>query len=163
MTTWPGWSNDNTLVLPLDEAPPAKGFDLDGRHFDAKKELHVTLVGRALGAELRRALGDRLDIATRPAFEALDWTVARTGERRLIERTDTADDGKPGNVASVIEFVDLPALDWYYRWLGDLLGRQLAVPPAHVTLYTHRKAKGIGIPTARSLRAWSRGAVPIPA
>ena len=22
MTMWPGWSNENTLVLPLDDAPP---------------------------------------------------------------------------------------------------------------------------------------------
>ncbi|AXK73289.1 hypothetical protein DWG18_14045 [Lysobacter sp. TY2-98] len=163
MTTWPGWSNDNTLLLPLADAPPTKGFDFDGRHFDAKKELHVTLVGRALGAELRRAFGERLDVATRPAFEALDWSCERTGQHRLIERADTGGDGERGTVASVIELVHLPALDWYYRWLGDLVGRQLAVPPAHVTLYTHGKTRGIGIPTARSLRAWSRGAVPIPA
>ncbi|MGY4514488.1 hypothetical protein [Lysobacter sp. HA18] len=160
MTTWPGWSNDNTLVLPLDDAPPGEALEFDGRRFDAKKELHVTLVGRKLGGELRSALGDRLDIATRPAFEALDWSYVRTGQRRLIERPDTGDDGARSTVASVIELVELPALDWYYRWLGELLGRQLPVPPAHVTLYTHRKAKGIGIPTVHSLRAWSRGAVP---
>ena len=59
-------------------------------------------------------------------------------------------------MASVIELVEIPALDFYYRWLGDLLGRQLAVPPAHVTLYTHGKARGIGIPAARHLRSWGR-------
>lgn len=163
MTTWPGWSDDTTLVLPLDDAPPGETLEFGGRRFDAKNELHVTLVGKQLGAELRHALGDRLDAATRPAFEALDWWYARTGERRLIERPDTTDDGDRGTVASVIELIELPALDWYYRWLGELLGRQLPVPPAHVTLYTHRKAKGIGIPTTQSLRAWSRGAVPVPA
>ena len=163
MTTWPGWSNENTLVLPLDDAPPGAVLSLDGRDFAPKDELHVTLVGRRLGEELRHALGDRLDAATRPAFEALDWSYVRTGERRLIEKPGLADDGTRGTVATVIELVELPALAWYYRWLGELLGRQLPVPPAHVTLYTHRKAKGIGIPTLHSLRAWSRGAVPSPA
>lgn len=156
MTTWPGWSKDNTLVLALDDAAPDAPLDIDGRAFAPKEELHITLVGRELGAELRDVLGDRLESATRPAFEALDWSHARTGRRLLVERPDTTDEGGPGLVASVIELVELPALDFYYRWLGELLGRQLAVPPPHITLYTHRKAKGIGIPTRQSLRAWSR-------
>jgi len=161
MTAWPGWSSDDTLVLPLDDAPPGTPCTLDGREFAPKQELHVTLVGRELGAALRAALGDRLDAATRPAFEALDWSLARGGPRVLIEKPRRGDDGTPGTVASVIELVELPALDFFYHWLGQLLGRELAVPPAHVTLYTHRKAGGIGIPNLRSLRAWSRGEVDV--
>lgn len=161
MTAWPGWSDDATLVLPLDDAPPAAPLDVGGRRFAPKAELHLTLVGRTLGAELRRVLGDRLDAATRPAFEALDWSPVRTGEHRLIEKPGRSDDGTHGIVASVIELVELPALGFYHRWLGELLGRQLPVPPAHVTLYTHGKAAGIGIPTAQRLRAWSRGPVPV--
>ena len=159
MTTWPGWSNENTLVLPLDDAPPGASLELGGREFAPKDELHVTLVGRELGAELRAVLGERLDAATRPAFEALDWTLARSGRRLLIEKPGRTDDGQRGTVASVIEPVELPALEYFYRWLGELLGRELPLPPAHVTLYTHRKAKGIGIPSRRNLRAWSRGEV----
>ncbi|WP_133479627.1 hypothetical protein [Cognatilysobacter segetis] len=159
MTTWPGWSDENTLVLPLGDAPPDGALTLDGRAFAPKDELHVTLVGRELGAELRAVLGDRLDAATRPAFEALDWSLARSGRRVLIEKPGRTDDGERAKVASVIELVELPALDFFYRWLGELLGRELAVPPAHVTLYTHRKAQGIGIPSLRSLRAWSQGEV----
>ncbi|HEY4559504.1 MAG TPA: hypothetical protein VIG54_02035 [Lysobacter sp.] len=156
MTKWPGWSNENTLVLPLDDAPPGTPLDIDGRRFEPKGELHVTLVGGRLGDELRRVLGERLDAATRPAFEALDWSLERGGERLLVEKPGTGDDGERGTVASVIELVELPALDFYYQWLGELLGRQLTVPPAHVTLYTHGKSKGIGIPAARHLRAWAR-------
>ena len=159
MTTWPGWSDDNTLVLPVDDAPPTAPLTLDGRAFAPKDELHLTLVGRELGAELRAVLGDRLDVATRPAFEALDWSFERSGRRLLIEKRGRTDDGERGTVASVIELVELPALAFYYRWLGDLLGRELAVPPAHITLYTHRKAGGNGIPSLRRLRAWSQRAV----
>ncbi|GAB6195604.1 hypothetical protein [Lysobacter xanthus] len=160
MTQWPGWSDQNTLVLPLEDVPPSSPLEHGGQRLEPKGELHVTLVGAALGEELRRALGDRLDEATRPAFEALDWSYVRSGERLLIEKPGTTDDGGRGTVASVVELVDLPALDFFYRWLGELLGRQLPVPPAHVTLYTRNKAKGIAIPTARQLRAWSRGPVP---
>lgn len=155
MAKWPGWSDDGTLVLPIEERPPGEPLDLDGRRFEPKDELHITLVGPALGEELRRVLGDRLEAATRPAFEALDWSYVRTGERRLIEKPGTADDGTSTRVASVVELVELPAMAYFHRWLGELLGRQLPVPPPHVTLYTHRKARGIGLPTLRALRAHS--------
>lgn len=157
MTAWPGWSPRDTLILPLDDAPPQASIDIDGRRFEPKDELHVTLVGTALGRELRAVLGDRLESATRPAFEALDWSPRRTGRGALIEKPGLRDDGTRGPVASIIEFVDLPALAHYHRWLGELLGRQLPAPPAHVTLYTHACAKGIGVPTPAALRAWRRG------
>jgi hypothetical protein len=159
MTTWPGWSADHTLVLPVDAAPPASPLRRDSREFPPKDELHITLVGRVLGEELRQVLGERREVATRPAFEALDWSFERSGRGLLIEKPGGAgDDGRVAK-ATVIEPVELPALGFYYRWLGGLLGRELAVPPAHITLYTLDGARGIGIPTVRSLRAWSRGEV----
>lgn len=148
MTAWPGWTPENTLILPLDEAAPGTAVELDGDRFDPKSELHVTLVGTALGRELRATLGDRLDAATRPAFEALDWSLARTGEAALLRR--------PRGEASIIEFVELPAMAFFHRWLGELLGRQLPVPPPHVTLYTQGRDRGIGVPTPRALRTLLR-------
>ena len=35
-----------------DDAPPGAPLDVDGRRFEPKDELHVTLVGPKLGAEL---------------------------------------------------------------------------------------------------------------
>jgi hypothetical protein len=163
MTAWPGWSARDTLILPLDDAPPRAVIEIDGRCFEPKHELHVTLVGSALGRELRTVLGDRLDAATRPAFEALDWSPARTGRGALIEKPGRRDDGERGTVASIIELIDLPAMAHFHRWLGELLGRQLPVPPPHVTLYTHACAKGIGIATPAALRAWRRSALAVDA
>lgn len=161
MTPWPGWSNEDTLILPLDDAPPPAAVDFHGRRFEPKRELHVTLVGTALGRELRAVLGGRRDAATRPAFEALDWSLARTGEGALIERT--GERGRATRVATVIEFVELPAMAHFHRWLGGLLGRELPVPPPHVTLYTHGDARGIGIPTPRALRAMARARIEVSA
>jgi hypothetical protein len=154
--SWPGFSETDTLVLPLQEAPPAGPVEIDGRRFEPKAELHVTLVGSALGRELRATLGERLDAAVRPAFEALDWSYARTRLGALIEKTGRRDDGRRGPVASIIEFIELPAMPHLHRWLGELLGRELPVPPPHVTLYTHACGKGIGIPSMVKLRAWTR-------
>ena len=159
MTAWPGWSETHSLVLPIDDAPPTDTRDIDGRRFEPKDELHITLVGRRIGAELHRALGDRLDAATRPAFDALDWSHARTGEQVLIETRGRRDDGSEGVIATIVEHVDLPALPYFHRWLGGLLGRELPVPPAHVTLYTHGKREGIGIATRGQLRAFARRSI----
>lgn len=158
-TPWPGFSDAHTLVLPLHDAPASAPLDIDGRRFAPKDELHVTLIGSALGRELHATLGDRREAAVRPAFEALDWSPVRTGVGAVIEKRGRRDDGGAGVVASIIEFVDLPALAFFSRWLGGLLGRQLPVPPPHVTLYTHGCAKGIGIPTEAKLRAWRRGGI----
>lgn len=160
---WPGWTDRDTLLLPLDEAPPRQPIELDGRTFEPKQELHVTLVGAGLGRELRAMFGEHLDAATRPAFEALDWHLDRTGPHLLIEKPGRTDAGERGTVASVIEMVDLPALRYFHHWLGGLLGRQLPVPPAHVTLYTHGRARGIGIPDRHKLRAWAVREVAAPA
>lgn len=158
-SSWPGFGTAHTLILPLHDAPPAVPLDIDGRRFVPKQELHVTLVGGALGRELHAALGGRREAAVRPAFEALDWSPMRTGRGAVIEKRGRRDDGTAGIVASVIEFVDLPALAHFHRWLGGLLGRQLPVPPAHVTLHTHGCARGIGIPTPATLRTWRRSEV----
>lgn len=151
MNAWPGWSPRDSLILPLEDAPPATPVDIDGRRFEAKHDLHVTVVGTALGAELRQAFGPRLDAATRPAFEALDWQVERGGPRMLVEKPVRAESGRT-TVASIIELVELPAMVHFHRWLGELLGRQLAAPAPHITLYTHGLSKGIGIPSKGTLR-----------
>lgn len=159
MPAWPGWSDRHTLILPLGDAPPDAPLDLDGRRFEPKDELHVTLVGTALGRELHEALGKRLEAATRPAFEALDWSHRRSGTGVLIEKIGLRDDGRRGTVASIIQLVELPAMAHFHRWLGSLLGRQLPVPPPHVTLYTHGRAAEIGIATVNSLKSWRRVAL----
>lgn len=159
MTAWPGWTDEHSLVLPLDDAPPTSAADVDGVRFDPKKELHITLVGPELGAELHRVLGSRLEAATRPAFDALDWSGARTGALWRIEHRTHDPHGKAGIRSAIIEDVELPAMAYLHRWLGTLLGRQLPVPPPHVTLYTHGDPRGIGLPTETRLRAHLRESI----
>lgn len=161
MGGWPGWTDEDTLILPLDDAPPASAVAIGGRRFEPKGELHLTLVGTTLGRELRAVFGDRLDAATRPAFKTLDWSPERTGVGALVERRSRAADGD--TVASIVEMVELPALGYFHRWLGGLLGRELPLPPPHVTLYTHGGPRGIGIPSARALKGLVRGRVDLSA
>ena len=151
--SWPGWSPLHALVLPLDPAlwpPPARAVTIDGIAFAPKRELHVTIVGKVLGAQLQAAMAaQRLDeAAVRDAFAARDWHFARHADLLRLEKV--ADDG--GRCGSLIELLDMPAMEGFHRRLGRLLGCALPVPPPHVTLYTAGDAEGIGVPDVGALR-----------
>ena len=142
----PGWTAAGTLLLPIAPAAwplPATPLSLDGIAFMPKRELHVTVVGRALGAELDEA---GLHDAVASACAPLDWRFVRRGQwLRLQARTG----GRRRD--SIIERIELPALAVLYATLGALLGRQPPAPPAHVTLYTAGDERGIGVPDAAVL------------
>lgn len=156
---WPGWSSEQTIVLPIEPdvwAPPFAPIELDGLEFEPKTELHMTLVGKALGRQVHETLGERFrTCAVRAAFDSLDWRFERTGELRRLQKTVRMKSGDSRTVGSIIEMVTMPALPKFYRALGDLLGRKLPVPPAHVTLYTYGREDGIGVPSMGKLRAWT--------
>ena len=149
----PRWTDAGTLLLPVDPAdwaPPARGLELDGVRFAPKHELHVTLVGRALGRSLRAAIADgrlsRADVDQ--AIAAQDWRLRRGGGwLRLRKQT-----GNGAVAGSIIERVGLPAMVGLHARLGELLGRELPVPPPHVTLYVAGRAEGIGVASEAELR-----------
>ena len=143
---WPGWTKQRTLLLPIPRAawPPPEGpVTIDGVTLRPKRELHVTLVGNALGRALAGTDG------VREAFEALDWTWRRTGRRSLL-RAPPKVRGAPDRHA-VVEHVAMPAMGRFHAALGDLLGRPLPVPPPHVTLFVAGTPKGIGLPDPATL------------
>ncbi len=145
------------MVLPLPPdrwPPPAGGIRLDGLAFDPKPELHVTLVGSALGHELQVTFGGSAIARVREARNALDWRFERSG-RLVLLRKPLAGCSKGSVAHSIIELVHLPAMAPFHRALGRLLGRQLPVPPAHVTLYTAGDARGIGASSPARLRAFT--------
>lgn len=141
---WPGFSARGSLALPL----PAKEFrglerrlHIDGMDFASKAEYHVTVLDKALGARARRptpggALAERL-----PAlFAALDWGWRRTGARWLLFES------KEGAEAhTVIELLEMPALNAFRRGFAEMLGEPVPPTPAHVTLYLHNTDIGIGL------------------
>lgn len=156
---WPGWSQQKTLLLPIDVVTwpaPTAPVVLDGWHFVPKSELHVTLIGRALGQQLLASPGERRyrTLVARTAFESLDWSYVREGALLRLEKHG-AEGGPDDRMGAIIELIGLPALAEFYQQLGLLLGRELPVPPPHVTLYTAGKSKGIGVPNANALREFT--------
>lgn len=156
---WPGWTAERTLVMPVAPErwpPPLAPIELDGLEFQPRDELHVTLVGRALGRQLHETLGERFrTCAVRAAFEALDWRFERTGELLRLRKAVRLKSGEQRIANAIIERIRMPAMARFHHALGDLLGRRLPVPPPHVTLYVHGRERGIGLPGPAKLRAWT--------
>lgn len=153
---WPGWSAQKTLVLPVPAEqwpPPRRPVEIDGIRFAPKPELHITLIGGRLGRELHTGVGTRpKSRAVQQAFQGQDWRFERSGRCYRLERHEFSEQGNGRRAGAIIEAVELPALAPFYRCIEELLGRQLPVPPAHVTLYTFGRPQGIGVPDPGTLR-----------
>ena len=145
----------NTLVLPIPPErwpPPRAGVAIDGLVLEPKPELHVTLIGNTLGRELREVFAEAcLTGALDEAFASQRWDFDRTG-RFLLLRKPLTEKGRGGVAHSLIERIELPAMAPFHHALGGLLGRQLPIPPPHVTMYTAGRAQGIGVASASRLR-----------
>lgn len=150
---WPGWTAQHTLLLPVppgDWAPPDAPVTVDGIALFPKRELHITVVGKALGRTLQSAedAGRIPRDAVREAFRREDWAWSRTGRTTLLHAPPERAGGPRRH--ALIEHVDLPAMARFHASLGRLLGRALPVPPPHVTLYV-AGTEGIGLPDPETL------------
>ena len=87
-----------TRVLPVPPArwaPPATPVVVDGIAFAPKPELHITLVGRALGEELHATFGARVGALVDTAIADQDWHWTRSHRCLLLRRPGPA----PGDAA----------------------------------------------------------------
>ena len=138
------------LPVARDAGTTVHAVLLDDARFEPKAELHVTVIGRTLGARITRALADdtlrEAELAS--AFEALDWSWSDTGAYVWLRKDKPA-----GRVESVIELIEMPAMAAFHFALGRKLGERLPVPPAHVTRWVRGDAEGIGVPDEDALRA----------
>lgn len=155
---WPAPGGGDSLVLPIapaDWPPPGDGIEVDGVALAPKPELHVTVIGSRLGGELRTTFAQPwLATAVAAALDVQDWRFTRSGRHWLL-RKPYVEDGRQQVTHSVIERIELPAMAPFYRELGRLLGRQLPVPPPHVTLYVAGRKQGIGVSSEAQMRGFA--------
>ena len=155
---WPRPDGGDSLVLPIAPetwAPPRQGVEVDGVALAPKSELHITVIGGRLGRELRATCAaPRLATAVEAALDALDWRFTRSGRHWLL-RQPYIEGGRQHFAHAIIERVELPAMAPFHRDLGRLLGRQLPVPPPHVTLYVAGRLQGIGVSSEARLQAFT--------
>jgi hypothetical protein len=141
---WPGFSARGSLLLALaaaDFADLPAALETAGLGLARKREFHVTLLDRRLGASMHAPAAAGALAARLPGiFESLDWRWRRRGERWLLL------EARPrGPVHSVVELIEMPAFGAFRAAIGEALGETLPDAPAHVTVYVAGDPRGIGI------------------
>ncbi|MEO5962292.1 MAG: hypothetical protein ABIP87_02515 [Thermomonas sp.] len=141
--------------------PPVEPLKVDGLTFLPARNLHVILVGRWLGPALQNDAARRQ--AVREAFMRLDWYYTRTGGLLHLEKRQLPGSGGKGRtIGSIIERIDMPAMARFYNDLALMLGREMSIPPPHVTLYTAGRTQGIAVPDVATLRRLTVHEVHVP-
>jgi hypothetical protein len=154
---WPGINAKGTVLInlayetfDLTEGP----LTLDSIAYTPKDELHVTLVGEKVGAILQ----NKIELLPRTSellghvFDDIDWSFKRSGPLHVLSRQN-----KNSVQKSIIMLIDMPGVASFYHQLKllELIPDDTAIPPAHVTLYTHNCPTGIGVPSENILNSLS--------
>ena len=140
---WPGFNARGSLLLPLPMeafADLAPVLDVDGLSLSRKHEFHVTLLDRRTAARMRAQEAGVVAPSMMELFALQDWRWRRRGERWLL-REDKPD----GTAHSVVELLELPALNRFRHDVGWAHGEKLPDAPPHVTLYVAGDPIGIGL------------------
>jgi hypothetical protein len=130
------------LVVNIDRQTygyTARPVLLEGQRLEPKDELHITVLSReaadAAAGHLQAHPDDR---QIQDLVDRTDWSYRRLGKGHHA---------REGEADTIIEMVDMPGLEGFFARLSEIVGRDLPVPPVHVTLYMRGTEKGIGLPT----------------
>jgi hypothetical protein len=117
------------------------GVWFEGRLFEAKDELHITILSREAAEAVRQLLEDEPEQEDqfRRLIEESNW------EFRKLERLYHVQEDQ--QVETIIQMVEMPGLVDFFKQVKELVGKDLELPPTHVTLYMRGTDKGIGLPT----------------
>ena len=143
---WPGFSARGSLPLPLPMAECARlattpTLRVGELLLERKREFHVSLLNRTLGARVHEPrAGGALAGALPALFAVLDWSWRASGERWLL-----LESAQGKTTHSVIELIDMPAFARFRAAVGERLGEALPDAPAHITLYVAGDPAGIGL------------------
>lgn len=127
----------------LEPAP----VEFEGKTFQPKDEVHITIIGSSLGAELAGLFDEYPDLVeeVREALDDTPWSYRLKDEWYHVLREEGVDD-KP-YAESIIRMAEVPAIESFYERLRALTGLEIAPRPAHVTLYIYADDQGIGVAT----------------
>jgi hypothetical protein len=151
------------LSLPKERMGLAgQSIDLGGAVFTEKAELHMTICGFQIGKELKKAA---LDPQMGPRIASLIARYSEPGTFDIIVNDDlrvlriakeipvSVKGGGtiPSHRESLIQEVSCPQAPQFLAELSAIVGRELALPFPHVTLWTHGDAGGIAIADRKAL------------
>jgi hypothetical protein len=110
----------------------------DGADWRAKREFHVTLTGTTM----MHALSAEPDDVIKRAARSLSFTIALRGELWQVCENDTR---------AIIRMCDVGGAEEFFTRLEGEMQMAIERPPYHVTLFTMRTLRGIGLATRADL------------
>ena len=117
-----------------------------GKTFQPKDEVHITIFGSRLSEALAEAMAE--DPALGNQLEALIATTVWSYQ--LHDEWYHVVDGEE---ETIIRMAGVPPLPHFYREVETLAGVEIPERPTHVTLYTYNNQEGIGIATEEEFKA----------
>lgn len=109
------------------------------RRLETKDELHITILSREAAEQTANYISR--DPQGNPRVQEL-INQAQWGFRMLDRFYHVREE----QAETVIQIVEMPGLQDFFRKLSELIGQRISIPPVHVTLYMAGTEKGIGLP-----------------
>lgn len=112
-----------------------------GRVFDPKPELHITIVSADAAETVRSFIERKPDDAVhvQEIVDETSWVFRELDSfYHVVEAPE---------VETIIQMVEVPHMADFFSRLSGLVGKGFILPPTHVTLYMRGTEKGIGLPT----------------
>lgn len=135
------------LLLEVPEAsidiPTQVAVYAEENNFTPKDEHHLTVIGKRTQLALTGS-GHLEDVMTLVNGMSR-WTIASTGRFYVLSHSEVDDEGGIIMEESIIQLVDLPAMNELYDKIRQTTRLDIDTPPAHVTLYTKNADRGIGV------------------
>lgn len=146
-------AKSGTLTIPLPKMQVSTLPDYvrrEAKDFQAKADLHVTVVGFRLARKIKKAIKHTPELKEQldKLVASTNWSFAPTSSFFQLRKTYGTPPitGQPENTRhSIVQMLNMPGLVTFYAKLGTLLGEKIDVPPAHLTLFTSGDPAGIGV------------------
>jgi hypothetical protein len=145
----PDFNRDNGFfILQLSKDDVELGQEpvtYHGKTFLPKDEVHITIFGSRLSAELAEAMNQDSSLRRRlaAAIQGTDWDYQVQDEWYHVV---------DGEEETIIRMVAVPPLDDFYRRVERMAGVEIPYRPTHVTLFTYNSPEGIGIASEEEFR-----------
>jgi len=147
--------NNKNILLSVEES--LFNFDLiknyaDVEQVNKKDEFHVTLIG----SEVSKNISDIQFIEIKKIAENLDWKFNLKPEYLYISKKYPNGEIRK----SIIQLIELPDMEKYYKKISEIIGEEIEVPVPHVTLFTNstdsqNSLRGIAVYSEKDLETLS--------
>lgn len=156
-----------SLILPVPDSVSAyfsrQPVKLRNHEFSPKEELHITIIGPERGQKVRERLKspDKHNLFLKAIAET-NWCYELKDDLYCMAKDKPVVLNKTRKVVhaeSVIQLVNVPELEGFYRRIQAISGVEMPPRLAHITLFVCGDKEGIGVDDQTEFDEFNRGRV----